>query len=201
MSIYDLNKLYEAVTSEKLDIAVVSYGGSSTNTLIDTLEKNGYKCHSPVYDNLLCHCPEPVDLDIPIIYIFRNPIEALLSMKRRGKNIWDINQRKLSNSLTQKYSDRNLLHLMIRQFNNWTSCHYNNILFLRYDDIFKPDVVDLLKKFLKNDNLLHFPINFIRPHITNNIVKTIDKRLHNLFDEYEDDIKKINDFPTKINKK
>ena len=122
-------------------------------------------------------------------------------MKRRGKNIWDINQRKLSNSLTQKYSDRNLLHLMIRQFNNWTSCHYNNILFLRYDDIFKPDVVDLLKKFLKNDNLLHFPINFIRPHITNNIVKTIDKRLHNLFDEYEDDIKKINDFPTKINKK
>lgn len=90
---------------------------------------------------------------------------------------------------------------MIRQFNNWTSSHYNNILFLRYDDIFKPDVVDLLKKFLKNDNLLHFPINFIRPHITNNIVKTIDKRLHNLFDEYEDDIKKINDFPTKINKK
>ena len=90
---------------------------------------------------------------------------------------------------------------MIRQFINWTSCHYNNILFLRYDDIFKPDVVYLLKKFLKNDNLLHFPINFIRPHITGNIVKTIDKRLHNLFDEYEADIKKINDFQTKINKK
>jgi hypothetical protein len=137
-------------------------------------------------------------LDIPVIYIFRNPIEAFLSMKQRGRKIWKENQCKLNNSYTTKCSDRNLLQLMIQQFNKWTSCNYNKILFLRYDDLFKDDVVDLLKNFLKKDDLQHFPVHFIKPHITGNVIETVDKRLHNLFVEYENDIKKINNFPTKI---
>jgi hypothetical protein len=147
MSIYNLENIPKVVKNEGLNIAVVCYGGCSSNTLIDTLEKNGYKCRSPVYADILCHCPEPVNLDIPIIYIFRDPIKAILSMKRRGKGIWDTNQRKLSNSHIQNFSDRNLLDLMIQQFNKWTACDYNNVLFLRYDDIFTDNIVDLLKGF------------------------------------------------------
>jgi hypothetical protein len=120
-------------------------------------------------------------------------------MKRRGKGIWDTNQRKLSNSHIQNFSDRNLLDLMIQQFNKWTTCDYNNVLFLRYDDIFTDNIVDLLKGFLNNTNLQNFPITYIEPHINSDIIKTIDNQLAELFIEYTDDIKKINDFPTKIN--
>jgi hypothetical protein len=69
MSIYNLENIPKAVKNEGLNIVVVCYGGCSSNTLIDTLEKSGYKCRSPVYADILCHCPEPVNLDIPIIYI------------------------------------------------------------------------------------------------------------------------------------
>lgn len=199
MSIYNLENIPKAVKNEGLNIAVVCYGGCSSNTLNDTFEKNGYKCRSRVYDDILCHCPEPVNLDIPIIYIFRDPIKAMLSMKRRGEGIWDTNQYKLSNSISQDLSDRNLLDLMIRQFNKWTVCNYTNVLFLRYDDIFTENIVDLLKKFLNNNKLQYFPIPYVEPHINSDIIKTIDNKLAELFIEYTDDIKKINDFPTKIN--
>lgn len=66
----DSNEINNIIKSEGLEICVVSYGGCGCNELVDILEKNGYKCRTLIWDNLLCHCPEPINIDIPIIYIY-----------------------------------------------------------------------------------------------------------------------------------
>ena len=109
--ILDLNNIKDVVTKEGLEVLVVSYGGSASNTLVNQLQKEGYICRTVSWCNLLCHCPKYVDIDIPIIYIYDNIIKSFLSMKNRGIGIWDVNQRKLSNNLNEVLSDENLIKL------------------------------------------------------------------------------------------
>ena len=92
--ICDLNHINDIIKSENLDVLVVSYGGCCTNTLVDYLEKNNFNCKTEIWSKILCHCPY---YDIPIIYIYDNPIKSFLSMKNRGEGFWDINQQKMSN--------------------------------------------------------------------------------------------------------
>ena len=97
----NLENVSEIILKEGLQILVISYGGSGTNTLVNTLQKSNYKCISDIWSKLLCHCPKYIDCDVPIIYIYDNPIKSFLSMKRRGTGIYDVNQRKLSNNNNQ----------------------------------------------------------------------------------------------------
>ena len=126
--------LRETILKEKLDICVISYGGSCSNQIVDLLEKNGYKCRTKLWCDILCHCPEDININIPIIYIYDNPIKSFLSMRERKKCIWKVNQKKLSNGSINKYSDENLLRLMIRQFNIF--CNKKNILIVKSNEIF-----------------------------------------------------------------
>jgi hypothetical protein len=192
--ILNLSKINETILEEKLDIAVISFGGCSSNTLCDILEKNGYKVRSKIYDKILCHCPSPIKLNIPIIYVYRDPREALLSMKRRGKGYWDVNQRKLSNSTNINYSDGNLLRLMIQQFNKWTKFKDNRMIILKYEELFNESISDKLKLFLDNDKLTNFPITYKKPHINSSVVDTIDNGFKNLFEKYKKEINYINNF-------
>ncbi len=194
--IFNLNELNETVKKEKLDLAVVCFGGCCSNTLNDILEKNGYKVKSKVFDKILCHCPTPVKLDIPIIYLYRDPRESLLSMKRRGKGYWDVNQRKLSNSKKVNYSDGNLLKLMIDQFYKWTSYKDNKMIIIKYEELFEESVVEKLKIFLNNDELTNLPVPYKEPHTNQNILETIDDNLKNLFNRYSTQINYINNYST-----
>ena len=185
--VQDLSNIKKIVNEEGLDVLVVSYGGSCSNTLVNTLQKNGYKCRSKMFDRILCHCPHYIELDIPIIYIYDNPISALLSMKRRGLGIWGTNQRKLSNNRDIKLEDENLLKLMIKQYNNWKG--HNDVLFVKTNELFEKNILIKLKKFLKNDELMGFPIELKEKKTKLNefdmdIVKVIEK--------YLPEIKKIN---------
>lgn len=163
MRIFDLSTITETIKNEKLQICVVSYGGSCSNQLVSTLIENGYCCKSHSWDKILCHCPQYVKLNIPIIYIYDNPIKAYLSMKNRGKGFWDLNQKKLSNNTDVPLSDENLLKLMIKNYNIWTKTRDQNVLVVKSRELFDTSIVDKLKKFLKNDKLQHFPIPYVVP--------------------------------------
>lgn len=186
------NNLRTIIKREKLQICVVCYGGCSSNTLVNSLIKNNYICKTSIWDKILCHCPDVIDVDIPIIYIYRNPINAFLSMKRRNKN--EINQKKLSNYTSTKISDETLLELMIKQFYTWTSKKSKNILIVKYEELFLPEIKDKLQVFLNNYNLKHFPIDYIPPCINKNFIDNLPLEQLELFDKYKQDIDYINNF-------
>ena len=151
--IYDLAEVNRTAKQEGLDVCVVSYGGSCSNQIVDVLEKNGYKCRTPVWNELLCHCPNYIELDIPIIYIYHDIIKSYLSMKRRGQGWWDFNQRKLANNRLVSLSDENLLKLMIRQRDSWVKAKSSGLLVIQTKEIFKKDILNKLQIFLKNNQL------------------------------------------------
>jgi hypothetical protein len=187
---YDLQNINEIVKKEKLDVCVISYGGSCSNQLVDILTKNNYNCRTPTWGKILCHCPHIIDIDIPIIYIYDNPVKSFLSMKRRKYDI--INQKKLNNYNKIKITDENLLTSMIRQFNSFAS--NKNILLLKTHEIFEDTIVEKLQTFLNKPDLNGFPIPYKTPHIILEGRKYTNAEFM-LFLKYKQDIDKINNFP------
>ena len=190
--ICDLKNIDEIIKKEGLNLLVISYGGCVSNTLTSYLENNNYKIRSKTYDDILCHCPHYIDIDIPIIYIYDDPIKSFLSMKRRGNGYWDINQQKLSNNINIIISDENLLKLMINQFNEWTKIKRTNVLVLKSSDLFKNKIVYILESFLKK-KIKHFPIPYVTPK-TNLLYENLE--LQDLFNKYKFEIDIINNFKT-----
>ena len=160
--IFNFDFINDIIQKEGLNLLVVSYGGSCSNTLVDYFEKNNYKCRTAIWDKILCHCPDYIEINIPIIYVYDNPIKSFLSMKNRGNGIWDVNQKKLSNNNNIVLSDENLIKLMIQQFNNWTSQKRNNVLIIHSSEKFEEKIVHKLEQFL-NKKINHFPILYKTP--------------------------------------
>ena len=113
-------------------------------------------------------------------------------MKRRNKN--EINQKKLSNYTSTQISDETLLKLMIKQFYTWTSKKSTNILIIKYEELFLPEIKYKLHVFLNNYNLKHFPIEYKPPYINDNIVNNLQVDHYELFEKYKQDIDYINNF-------
>lgn len=189
--ICNLNLVNEIIKSECLDVLVISYGGCCSNTFVDYLEKNNFKCRSEIWDKILCHCPEYIECDIPIIYIYDNPIKSFLSMKNRGEGIWDINQQKMSNDKNALLSDNNLMELMINQFNNWTNIKRNNVYVIKCCELFENNIVDKLEFILKK-KLNHFPIPYKNPKTNIESIESIESI--KLFEKYKLEIDRINNF-------
>jgi hypothetical protein len=187
----DLNNVQTIIKEEGLNLLVVSYGGCVSNTLVNALEKNNYNCNTKVWRDILCHCPKYIEIDIPIIYIYDNPIKSFISMKNRNHGYWDINQQKLSNNNNADLTDENLIKLMINQFNSWTNVKRDNVLIIKSCELFEDSIINKLEGFLKK-KLYNFPIVYNKPKtdITNNI----NIELLPLFEKYKSDIDKINNF-------
>ena len=198
MIIQELDK--ETVRSElnevNQQICIISYGGCGSNTLENSLNINHYKTTSSIWRYILCHCPQLIDIDIPIIYIYRNPIHAFLSMKKRGNGIWDLNQQKLNNDWNIELSDENLLKSMIKQFHIWTTSNLDNVLIINYDEVFAEGIKEKLEFFLGKYNLHNrlncFPIEYIKTNEYSEDNFTIDEK--NLFEKYKKEIDHINNF-------
>ena len=190
--IIKLTNIMNIVKKEKMDICVISYGGCASNTLVKRLEDNGYKCKTESWKKLLCHCPKFIDIDIPIIYIFENPIKAFLSQKRR-KGVWSVNQEKMSNNKNIKdKSDENLLRLMIKQFKVWIKHEQKpNVLVLNTSEIFSSSIVNCLQNFLKKKHLKYFPIPYREPSINIKIIQHLDYTYVYLFNKYKNQINMI----------
>ena len=188
----DINNINNIIKSEKLDILVISYGGCCTNILVNYLEKNNFKCNTKIWLTILCHCPQYIECDIPIIYIYDNPIKSFMSMKKRGKGFWDVNQKKLSNNNDVVLSDENLLQLIIKQFNSFKN--KKNVLMIKSSELFENDIVNKLEFFL-NKKIEHFPVEYKTP--TNNILNINNIKLVELFEKYKLEIDKINNYNEK----
>ena len=190
--ICDLTNINDIIKTEGLNLLVVSYGGSCSNSLVKKMEDNGYTCTTQTWHDILCHCPEYVEVDIPIIYIYDNPIKSFMSMKKRGTGYWGTNQRKLSNNKNVKLSNENLLKLMIKQFNSWTNKKRENVLIVKAGELFKSEIVDKIQTFL-NKEIQGFPMKYNTPKVSSNTkLKDIkNKNLVQLFRKYKPDINKI----------
>jgi len=151
------------------------------------MEKNGYNCKSYIWHYALCHYPEPFETKIPLIYIYRNPKDVLLSMKNRP-DIWLINQVKLSPTKNENFSDENLLQLLLQQFKKWSDCNLPNLLIVKYDELFESNITEKLNNFL-NDNIDFFPIE-LKP----TSIKNVDLNTELLFEKYKQEIDFINNF-------
>lgn len=163
--IIDLKDIPNRIKNENLEVGIVSYGGSASNTLSHFLEKNFIRTRTHIWHEILCHCPEPLPLilnaDIPFIYIYRDIEDAFQSQKKRGKGFWDTNQYKLSNNIDVKCSDQNLKYLMLKQYTKWVNAslqYPNKILLLEFNEFFTEKGHEKIKSFLHNKNLKHFPI-------------------------------------------
>jgi hypothetical protein len=185
--IYDLTEINDIIKKEKMDLCVISHGGCCTNQLVDILTENGYNIKTHIWNIFLCHCSEYIDIDIPIIYIYGNPMNSFLSVKNRGNLLWTNNQRKLSNNINTKLSDENLLTLMIKQTNAWINIKKENVLILKSSEIFEEDIVDKLQSFLNKD-LHSFPITYVKPKTS---FENLNRDELLLFQKYKNDINKI----------
>jgi len=180
------------IKKEEIDVCIVSYGGSCSNILAELLEENGYKCRTNIWHKILCHCPEYIKMDIPVIYIYDNIMKSYLSMKRRGNGVWDLNQQKLSNNKEVFLSDENLFQLMIKQYRSWTCKKKSNILLVKTSELFQSDIKIKLQNFLRNENMKHFPIEYIPPKTSIDDMEIKDIKL---FRKYIHDISEINNRP------
>jgi hypothetical protein len=179
------------IKNENLNLLVVCFGGCCSNAFVSVLEKNGYNIMTPIYYNILCHCPQYIECNIQIIYLYDNPIKSVLSMKNRGNGIWDVNQQKLSNNKNIPLSDENLLKLMISQFNNWTNTERDNVLIIKSNELFEDDITTKLELFL-NKKIVGMPMTYITPKT--NLNNIIDDKLIELFEKYKTEIYNINNF-------
>ena len=163
MKLITEQEIHQLIKKHNLQIAVISYGGCASNTLTQFLTNNcNLNASKPIWNNI-CHHPTIINSDIPFIYIYRNPIEALMSQKRRGKGYWDVNQCKLANDGDLvDLSDENLLQLMLIQFSNWAFSDKSNIHVMNYDELFTEEGYDRLLIFLKK----HFPTKQFPPKST-----------------------------------
>lgn len=193
MAYINLNYIKNQVKKENLQVCVVSYGGSGTNTLMSMLEQNGYVTNTKIWRKILCHCPHYVDMGIPIIYVYNDPTKSFQSMKRRGK-IWIKNQRKLSNNKFIEFSNEMLLKLMIKQFKSWTQIKRKDVLVVKTSELFEDGINKKLQNFLNKTELEGFPIPYVEPKTKYN---EIPEQFSNLFDKYKKDIEYINKFSFK----
>ncbi len=164
------NLIKKSIKKDKLDVWICSYGGSGTNMLADYLEKQGLKTKNELWHKKLVHNPNPIDIGIPMIYIFDDPKKSLFSMKSR-KNIYFCNILKLSNNYYNvklnkiskrikkvRFNDDFLLKKMIEQFKKWTSSNLNNkILFIPFQKFFTEETKNKLEAFL-NKKLTNYPV-------------------------------------------
>jgi len=187
--IYNLDNVNEDIRKEGLNLLVISYGGCASNSLTDILQKNDYKIRTKTWNEILCHCPDYIEIDIPIVYIYDNPIKSFLSMKRRGLNV--INQKKLSNNNNVSPSDETLIKLMINQFNNWTNQKRKNVLIVKTDELFETSIVNKLENFLKK-KIHYFPIKHVQPKTKTN-TKDVEK-YKKLFKKYQAELDFINTY-------
>lgn len=185
--ICNLKQVNDIIKEENMDLCVISHGGCCSNQLVDVLTENGYNIRTPIWDNILCHCPEYINIDIPIIYIYGNPMTSFLSVKKRGDGYWNTNQKKLSNNENTRLSDENLLRLMIKQINTWINIKNANVLILKSSEIFEEPIINKLQTFLKKD-LHSFPIEYIKPKTT---LENLDRDELMLFQKYKKNINTI----------
>ena len=188
--VVDVNKLDYFIKRDKLDVGIISYGGCGSNCLTDFLKNNGYKVKSPIQNKILCHCPVIPNSNLKFIYIYRDPKKAFLSQYRRKPKIWGINQKKMSNNNNVKLSNENLLRLILFHFKTWTSVKKNNILILKYNDLFKESGQNKIKKFLNNNKLKNFPKYVVK----NKTEELINPEIEELFKKYKEQIDYINNY-------
>jgi hypothetical protein len=163
---------------------------------VEFLQAKGLNTRARCWQKLICHCPEPIDLDIPIIYMYNQDArDAFCSQRRRMSVCWKDNQRKLSNGNVPRFSDENLISLMMQQFKKWTTvAHKKNVMFLTFQEFFTDAGRDKINKFLKKDYTGYPNWGDREKHVYN----FDDDKV--LFDKFKDDFELVKNFDPNVEK-
>lgn len=183
----------EKLKTQKIEVAVVSYGGCGSNTLAEYLHGNRVRVYGPVWDGQVCHYPEPLGFNgfTKFIYIYRDPRDAFYSQFIRGEGYWDVNQYKLSGYTIDddnQLSSDLLFRLMVQQFRKWTKTKMDHVMIMKYEELFDDALNDKLSQFIGK------PIHGSIEYKPNNHPKLPKELLEGLFDRYANDIEFINTF-------
>ena len=126
----------------------------------------------------------PEDLGIPMVFIYRDPRLAFLSMRGRGVKLLHTNYMKI-NSLTNDttYTDPRMLESMLAMFKKWTS-EKHDVLVIEYStlalDATKQKLADHIKRPLAAD------FTWREPKVHHG-----DLQVRRMFDRYKEEINKV----------
>lgn len=158
----------------KLDVWLVSPGGSGSTTFNTWLTKNGYNIINHTWRKIGCHHGIPLNLKIPIIYLFADLSKAYMSVSRRKSrrdSPYFTNQRKLTNNYHCQISETNLWKSMKNQIENWVFLEdfvfTSDILIIKQNDLYTEKGKILVEKLLGR-SFMDFPIEQERKSQINN---------------------------------
>ena len=168
------NEIPQRIKDEGLDVWICCYGGCASNLLSIYLEEHHkLTTRTKAWHQILCHCPKPIQCDIPKIYVYNDPVYSFCSLHRRGPGFWGVNQYKLANDEHITTSNDYLMQLMFSQFKNWTQNKDDDkLLIIHTDELFTPEGQKRIENFL-NIKLINFPkrrekTNYVDFHIKYN---------------------------------
>ena len=96
----------------------------------------------------------------------------------------------MSNNYNVKLSNENLLKLILFNFMTWTSVKKDNILLLKYEELFNEIGQNKIKNFLNNNELVNFPV-YVKKNKTETL---INEDIQKLFEKYKKQIDYVNNF-------
>lgn len=134
---------------QKMDVWINSFGGCASNFLSYKLEEVGLITRTNEWRNEYCHYPYPKDLGIPIVYLYRDMRQSLISQEQR--NFAETNYAKLTTTnftTALDYHPMKLLSAMFNQFMNFVHYRDKEILILNKDELFTEDGIKALNKYL-----------------------------------------------------
>lgn len=148
MSLREEKKIIKQ-NQNKMDVWINSFGGCASNFLSHKLEEVGLKTRTHEWKSTYCHYPYPKDLGIPIVYLYRDMRQSLISQERR--NFVETNYAKLTTTnltTSLEYHAMKLLSAMFNQFMNHVHYENENLLILHKDELFTEDGIKALNKHL-----------------------------------------------------
>jgi len=132
-----------------MDVWINSFGGCASNFLSHKLESVGLKTRTNEWKDIYCHYPYPKNLGIPIVYLYRDMRQSLISQEAR--DFAELNYRKLTTTsfVTEvNFHPVKLLGSMFHQFMNFVHYENKNLLILHKDELFTEDGVNALNNHL-----------------------------------------------------
>ena len=195
--IYQPEYIKKILNEQKLEVLVISYGGSCSEALQRALTNSNINSIIPLHAEghveweHAVHLPFYYKMNIPIIYVYDDIRKAFLSQKNRGKGWYDINQQKLANSKHQVSDDSTFLKLMNRQFNSFTNKYRPDVLILKSSDLFLHSVQMKISRFL-GKKITTLPMKWIPPKTKNDDFEKPENKV--LFSKHQEIIDNINNF-------
>lgn len=207
------NQLPLAITTN-MDILVASFGGVGTSFFMHFLKKHR-QINCPHDMDGLKHTPIPpltITPNLKAVYIFGDPIEATVSLFRRGYHQAHLTKlAKARNSTDQNFPKNITIEGYAENLEDWFRFeeHYQNwrnietpypILFIKYQAIW--DKIDTIFEFLELPSELksEFPVQKARQSKIDTLSKSTRENLEKLYGDFSEQVSQLPEIEIKPKK-